>query len=144
MKNESEMTTVGVRIRGRREDVEQAMEQFEERVDLTLLPWRPDGGWPIALARLVGEDVVMRYAKRGDRARPLDGIFGGDMMAHVHLGDDIYYLETEVFQDLVGEVAQRLTKEFAGKFDYEKTVDLMSQVAIDTVPLPEGPVGTRR
>jgi hypothetical protein len=137
MNDRSDMVTVAVRIRGRREEVGRAMEDFQRTDGLELLPWRPDGGWPVALARLVGEDVVARFAKRGVRSRRLDGIDGGDMTAHVHLGDDIYLLETEVFQELVGEVARRLTTEFAGKFDYEKTVDLMSTLAIDTVPLPE-------
>jgi hypothetical protein len=31
----------------------------------------------------------------------------------------------------------KLGTEFAGRVDYDKTVDIMSQFAIETIPLPE-------
>ncbi len=141
MRDESETVTVGVRLEGNREEIGRIVERFRDRAEIKILPWRPNGGWPLPLAELVDVDIVARFAASGVKSRQLEGIRGGDMSTpHVHLGDEAYLLEVETFQELVGEVAQRLATELAGKNNYENTVDLMSRFAIDTVPLPEGPV----
>lgn len=59
------------------------------------------------------------------------------VVPHLHIGDELFELEQDAFKDLIGEIASHLTTEFAGRVDYETAVDVIGQVAIDTVPLPE-------
>lgn len=137
MKEMAEPVTLGLRLRGSRAELARAVEQFERLDEIEVLPWRPDGGWPVPFAEIAGRELLEKYVREGRLLERLRGIAGGDMAPHVHLGDEVYLLEAEVFQRLVADVARKLAAEFAGRVDYETTVDLMSQFAIDTVPLPE-------
>jgi hypothetical protein len=128
---------VGVRLRGSREDLEEALESVAREREVELVPWRHDGGWPVPLAEIASDEILARYADLGPRIKKLKGIHGGEVVPHFHLGDEVVLLEPEEFKKLVGEVAMRLATELAGRVDYEKTVSIMSRFAIDTVPLPE-------
>ena len=139
MKEETEAITVGLRLRGSREDIARAVEGFQRLEHLELLPWPPAGGWPVPLATIAGTDLLKQYADRAVRLEHLDGIRGGEVVPHLHLEDEVFLLERSEFKKLVGDIAAKLTAEFAERVGYEGTVDLMGQVAIDTIPLPESP-----
>ena len=136
MQREPDEVTVGLRVQGTRRHLGPALQEFQEQHDLKLLPWSPYGGWPIPLDRF-DRLLVERAAEQGRRVRPLDGIQGGEVGPHVHLGDEIYLLEPVAFRALIGEVAAKLSREFAARAAHEDVIDLMSQFMIDTVPLPE-------
>lgn len=139
MKKTEEMTTVGVRLRGPRENLEKAAAVLEREWNFELLPWRPDGGWPIPFARIAGKEIIEKYAKQGIRLEKLDGIRGGEVVPHLHLGDEVIILDRSQFKELVGEVATKLATDLVEKLDYDKVVDVIGQFAIDTVPVPESP-----
>jgi hypothetical protein len=113
------------------------IKNFARDREIELLPWRPDGGWPVPLAKITGEKLLAKYADLGKPIKRIEGINGGEVVPHFHLKNDVILLEREVFKKLVGEIAMKLGTELAGSLDYDKTVDIMSQFAIDTVPLPE-------
>ena len=137
MKDIAEKITVGVRLRGSREDLERVIKNFAGDREIELLPWRPDGGWPVPLAKIAGEKLLAKYADLGKAIKRIEGINGGEVVPHFHLKNDVILLEREVFKKLVGEISMKLGAEFAGRVDYDKTVDIMSQFAIETIPLPE-------
>ena len=137
MKDIAEKITVGVRLRGSREDLERVIKNFAGDREIELLPWRPDGGWPVPLAKIAGEKLLAKYADLGKAIKRIEGINGGEVVPHFHLKNDVILLEREVFKKLVGEISMKLGAELAGRVDYDKTVDIMSQFAIETIPLPE-------
>lgn len=139
MKGVTTQSTVLVRLRGAREQLEHAVERLADDREIELLPWRPDGGWPVPLAEIASHRLLAKYAELGHRLNTLERIDGGEVVPHFHLKDDVILLERNEFKQLIGEVAMELATELAGRVDYETTVDLMSQFAIDTVPLPERP-----
>lgn len=137
MKDIAEKITVGVRLRGSRENLERVVKKFARDREIELLPWRPDGGWPVPLAKIAGEKLLAKYADLGKAIKRIEGINGGEVVPHFHLNNDVILLEREVFKKLVGEISMKLGAELAGRVDYDKTVDIMSQFAIETIPLPE-------
>ncbi len=137
MRDTTDSATVGFRLRGSRQDIPRAMEGFARLEDVELLPWPPHGGWPVPLARITSEALLLKYAEKGTRLERLEGAVGGDMTPHLHLNEDIFILERSDFKNLVADVAAKLSTDLAERVDYETTVDLMGQFAIDTVPLPE-------
>jgi len=137
MRDTTDSATVSFRLRGSREDIARAVEGFARLEDVELLPWRLNGGWPVPLARIASEELLHKYAEKGTRLERLLGIDGGDMTPHVHLNEEIILLERSDFKNLVADVASKLSADLAERVDYETTVDLMGQFAIDTVPLPE-------
>ena len=137
MKDIAEKITVGVRLRGSREDLERVVKNFARDREIELLPWRPDGGWPVPLAKIAGEKLLAKYADLGKTIKRIEGINGGEVVPHFHLENHVILLEREVFKKLVGEISMKLGTELAGRVDYDKTVDIMSQFAIETIPLPE-------
>lgn len=139
MKEATEPITVNLRLRGSRADIAKAVEGFHHLEELELLPWSPYGGWPVPLARITGEGMLKEYAERAVRLETLQGIRGGEVVPHFHLEDEMFLLDHAEFKNLVADIAGKLASEFAQRVGYEGTVDLMSQIAIDTVPLPESP-----
>jgi hypothetical protein len=137
MKESKDKVTLGVRLRGSHEELKKAVAVFDRYSQIEVLPWRPDGGWPLPLAQIVGEKLLEKYLKRGKRVERLDPFPGGEVVPHFHFRDDVIVLERSEFKKLVGEVATKLATDLVDKVDYNKTVDLMGQFAIDTVPLPE-------
>jgi hypothetical protein len=126
-----------VRLRGSRENLKRVVEKFTKDREIELLPWRPEGGWPVPLTKIAGEKLLDKYAGMGKVIKRLKGIEGGEVVPHFHLENDVVLLEREVFKEMVGEIAMKLGTELAGRVDYDKTVDIMSQFAIETIPLPE-------
>ena len=97
MKELNEMNTVGLRLRGSRENLERVIEKFTRDREIELLPWRPDGGWPVPLAKIAGEKLLAKYVDLGKRFKRLEGINGGEVVSHFHLGNDVILLERDVF-----------------------------------------------
>lgn len=135
MKDIPDRITVGMRLKGPRERLESVASSLDREIEI--LPWRPDGGWPVPLAKFVREGLLDEFAKKGRVIRVLDDFPGGEVLPHFHHGDEIVFLGREDFKELVGRVAMDLGSNMADRLDYEGTVDIMSRFAIDTVPLPE-------
>jgi hypothetical protein len=129
--------TVGFRLRGQRKDLEQAIERISGDREIELRPWPSPGGWPVPLAKFVNKSLLKKYAKIGTRIERLEGIRGGEVVPHSHLGDDVIYLKRDDFQQMIGDVARQLAIDFTARVDFDKTVNLMAQFAIDTIPMPE-------
>jgi hypothetical protein len=91
----------------------------------------------VPLAKIAGEKLLAKYADLAKAIKRIEGINGGEVVPHFHLNNDVILLEREVFKKLVGEISMKLGAELAGRVDYDKTVDIMSQFAIETIPLPE-------
>ncbi len=137
MKDVIDTITVGVRLEGSQESVRHTLDALNKNRDLRLRPMPFPGGWPVLFKKVISDDLLNRYAERGTRIPRLEGINGGEVAPHFHLGDDLIYLTREQFQTMVGDMAKEMTTTFAKHMDFESTVDLMGHLAIDTIPLPE-------
>ncbi len=135
---------VSIQLLGSQGVLQKAIAELEKERQIKVRPWSPYGGWPVPLARIVGEGFLEKYVAKRIPIKRLEGINGGEEVAHFHLGNDIIFLESDDFKTLVGEIALKLATDLAGKVDYSKTVDLVGQFAIDTVPLPEHQASPRR
>jgi len=137
MKEIIDNITVGVRIEGSIESVRESLTALGRDRELQLKPMPFPGGWPVLFKKIISDELLHRYADRGTRIPRLEGINGGEVAPHFHLGDEMVYLTRNQFQDMVGDVAKEITTNFAKHMDFESTVDFMGRLAIGTVPFPE-------
>jgi hypothetical protein len=68
---------------------------------------------------------------------PPDDPRGGRRFFHIHLQEGIIPLEQDVFKEVFIKGTTQLVESMDERMDYGGFLDLVSTLAIDTVPLPE-------
>jgi hypothetical protein len=68
---------------------------------------------------------------------PPDDPRGGRRFFHIHIQEGIIPLERDVFKEVFMKATTQMVESIDDRLDYGGFVDLISTVAIDTVPLPE-------
>jgi hypothetical protein len=87
--------------------------------------WPPDhtaGCWPIGPVDLVNPRVLEAIAKGQPRLKIMEDFPGGIRDPHLHLKDEIVFLERARFKDLVGQVAMEVAGQGALQGEYTDVV----------------------
>jgi hypothetical protein len=89
------------------------------------LEWPPDhtaGCWPIGPLELLNPRVLQAIAAEQPRLKTVEGIRGGIRDPHLHLKDEIVFLERARFKELVGQVAMEVAGQGALQGEYTDVV----------------------
>jgi hypothetical protein len=89
--------------------------------------------------KIVLKKDFKRYSEILERVQPLppDDPHGGRRFFHIHLDEGIVPLDRKVFKDVFIKATTQMVESMDEKMDYGGFLDLISTLAIDTVPLPE-------
>ncbi|GAH36871.1 unnamed protein product [marine sediment metagenome] len=98
------------------------------------------GCMPLPMIKILGKELLNRYAEKGIPIKLPDVIPGGILTPHLHIGDKVVLIDRAKFKEIIGKIASELVGKVAETASYSKTIETIRSIyAIDTVPLPEKP-----
>lgn len=80
------------------------------------------GCWPIAIERILPIRLIRKFTIDRPKIILDIPIPGGIQPAHLHIDNEVVFLDHDQFKSFAGEVAQELAQRLAGKEDYVTTV----------------------
>ena len=97
------------------------------KVDEFPFPWGgKNGGWPVPVERLI---KVEKYLQEQPRIKLIRDLAGGIRVSHIHLKDEILFVDRNIFKDIMGDVARELAEDLAEEVEYVDAINAINHLA---------------
>lgn len=80
------------------------------------------GCWPFPPDGILSKKVLDKIIEDQPRIKLIKDIYGGIRNPHLHIANDVVFLDRERFKNFVGQLAMEIAGNIAEKSDYTETV----------------------